>query len=155
MKKNIAIFTILITLISCSPYKFIFVPVKNDTSEKLSKVLSKYLKNDELFLTFTKSYDNDNIKVYENSEIKFDSVITTGKKIYGLAKAFKVNKNSIVTIYFEGIKRPLLITKEQMKDYKQIYVSKKGKNIEIEFNNGAKALAEFPKEKLSRKDTIN
>jgi hypothetical protein len=143
----------MITFISCSPYKFIYVPVKNDTSEKLSKVLSKYLKKEELFVTFTRSYDN--IKVYENSEIRFDSVITTGKKIYGLAKAFKVNKNSIVTIYFESIKRPLLITKEQMKDYKQIYVSKKGNNIEIEFNNGAKALAEFPKEKLSRKDTVN
>jgi hypothetical protein len=156
IKKCILVVLVLATGISCSSYKFTFVPIKEDTPEKLSSVLSSYLKEDELFLIFTKSYKDSPIKIYENNEVKFDSLITTDDLGFkGIARAFKVNKNSEVIVFFDKLKKPLKISKYQMREYKRIYIERERNNIEVEFNNGAKALVEFTQQKAIKKDSID
>lgn len=122
-------------LFSCSSYKFEYVPTNDNATLGLSKSLSNYLKADESYLSFTKSYKNSKIKILENNKVLFDSVISTGDKI---AKTFKINQNSNVIIYFEDIKKTLTLTKEQMKNYKFIYIEKNKKEVLVEFNNGTK-----------------
>ncbi|CAM4020061.1 MULTISPECIES: hypothetical protein [Flavobacterium] len=132
--------TLFVTFISCSKYTFTYIPVDEyDNIEKLNKINADNMKYDESFLTFTKSFNDYRIKLYQNDTIKFDSVITTGnRRIYGIAKTFIVNRKSQLKIYFQDINKPLYINEEQMKNYKFIYISKKNKKIEIEFNNGTK-----------------
>lgn len=157
MKKILYIFAILVFIIntSCSSYKFEFIPLGENTSEKMSKILSKHLKEDELYLSFTKTYDNFKVKIYENNEVEYDGLMTTGaKNVKGLADAFKINKNSTVTVYLDGFKKPLKITPHQMRDYKFIYISKYKKQIVIEFNNNPKALVDPVLWKPTLKDSI-
>lgn len=138
--KIIIYLSFFITVISCDSYKFIYMPITEyENINKLDKINSKSIKYNELYLTFTKTYKNFKIRLYENDTIKFNSYITTGRNdVYGIAKAFKVNKNSKILIYFEGIKKPLEISNEQMKNYKFIYLEKKKSKIIVEFNNSTK-----------------
>lgn len=130
--------TILICclLFSCSSYKFEYIPTSDKILLGLSKSLSNNLKEDELYLSFTKTYKNSKIRIIENNEILFDSLISTDNK--KITKTFKINKNFNVQIYIEGIKQSLNLTKEQMKDYKFIYIEKNKKKVVVEFNNGTK-----------------
>lgn len=121
---------------SCVSYKYEFRPTNKTVNLGLSKALAKNLKEDQLYLSFTKSYNQSRIKIYENNKILFDSLMPADKKY--ITKAFKVNKSSDIMIYFEDIRKPLKITKEQMKDYKFIYIEKKKRKVLIEFNNGTK-----------------
>jgi len=102
-------------------------------------MVSKSLKRDELYLTFTKGYDNTKVKFYENDSIKFDSLITTSSIItLGIDKAIKINKKSLITIKFEISEKPFTINSLQMKAYKFIYISKIHNKYEVEFNNEKK-----------------
>ena len=57
-----------------------------------------------------------------------------------MSKVFIINKNSEVIVEFEGIKKPLNITVEQMKLYKHIYLENNKNKIAVEFNDYHKDL---------------
>lgn len=124
---------VIISIVSCHSYKFVFAPTDGVIA---TKTFSKILKEDQLFLVFTKAYDNSKITVYENKIVLFDSIIPPPRK--NITKVFKVNINSNITIHFDDIKKPLHITKEQMKNYKFIYIEKDNKKVTVDFNNGTK-----------------
>ncbi len=138
--KTIISISFLLLFISCNSYKFIYFPVTEyENIDKLNRINAEYIKFDELYLTFTKTFTNDKIRLYENDTLKFNSFITTGStNVQGIAKAFKINKKSNLKIYFDSNKKPLYIDGMQMKEYKFIYISKKDNKILIEFNNSTK-----------------
>jgi glutaredoxin-related protein len=156
LKDFIRILFVTTICISCNPFKYTFVPIEpNYDAEKISRSI-KSLKPNQLFLIFTKNYQNSRIKLYSDDLVLFDSTITTNLSgnLMGLAKAFKVDKESKIIIHFDDIKKPLTITPQQMKEYKLIYLIKEKGRVEIEFNNNPRALVTFPK-KRSLKDSIH
>jgi hypothetical protein len=92
---------VIISIVSCQSYKFVFAPTDGVIA---TKTFSKILKEDQLFLVFTKAYDNSKITVYENKIVLFDSIIPPPRK--NITKVFKVNINSNITIHFDDIKKP-------------------------------------------------
>lgn len=134
--KYTVIIIISIVFLSCSNYKLQFVPTDDIIKSKLDDAFFELYKIDtnELYFSFTKSYNNYHIKVIENDSILYDSLVTTGDK--GLAKTFKVNGNSDVTVYFEEFKKPLKIKKENLRNYKLVFVYKQNGKVLVEFNNG-------------------
>lgn len=139
---NLRIFFCLIVLTifsACKSYKFKYVPISEyENIDKLNVINAKYIKENELYLTFTSDFNNDHILLYENDMIKFDSVINNGSVVLGIAKSFKVKKDSEIKIYFDYSNKPVNVKREQMKEYKFIYISKRNKKFVIEFNNGTK-----------------
>ncbi|MGV1012918.1 MAG: hypothetical protein ACOYBS_10750 [Flavobacterium sp.] len=141
-KVNYLIVLFSFTFMSCNNYKFVFFPSSEEYNARMSRILEHVLKKDELFLCFTKNYHNKKIKVLEDDKVLFEGIATT--KENGSAGTFIVNKNSELSIYFDKIKEPLKITKEQMKLYKYVYIEKHKHKVIVEFNNGHKDLGSMP-----------
>ena len=145
MRKSIKYFVLVIVnslFLSCSNYNTVFSASSEDIISRKAKVLEYVLKKDELFLIFTRVFDNTQVKVIENNKMVYDGLMNTDES--GKSNVFKININSELTIFFDKIKKPLKITKEQMKLYKYIYISKNKNKITAEFSNGAKDLGAMP-----------
>jgi hypothetical protein len=145
MKKLINYLIILFTLVifySCSNYKTVSFPASEDSVNKLNNMLKNVINENELFLIFTKDFDNSNVKIENNDKLVFEGLITTNDT--GKAKVLKVDKNTKITITFKDIKKVLQINEAQMKLYKYIYIEKNKKKFVIEFNNGHKDLGIMP-----------
>lgn len=142
LKPIIQLITILIFTSSCNSYKLNYYPTSYELMDRKSNVLEDLIKKDELFLIFTKGFENTTVKLLENNNIIFDSSMVTKKN--GRAETLKVNINSNLKIYFADIKKPLFIKSSQMKLYKYVYIEKKKNKVTVEFNNGHKDLGSLP-----------
>ncbi|MEO0037047.1 MAG: hypothetical protein RIQ59_258 [Bacteroidota bacterium] len=73
MKKIINYLIVLFsfTFMSCNSYKFVFFPATQETVSKISKGLEYVIKDDELYLVFTKDYHKTKIKALENNKVFF------------------------------------------------------------------------------------
>ena len=127
------LFSTITTIMGCSNYKYLYGYATEDSYKRVSKSLEYVLKKEEMFLVFTKNYDDSKIKVIQNDAILFEENISNNKN--GMSKVFIINKNSEVIVEFEGIKKPLNITVEQMKLYKHIYLENNKNKIAVEFND--------------------
>ena len=127
------LFSTITTMMGCSNYKYLYGYATEDSYKRVSKSLEYVLKKEEMFLVFTKNYDDSKIKVIQNDAILFEENISNNKN--GMSKVFIINKNSEVIVEFEGIKKPLNITVEQMKLYKHIYLENNKNKIAVEFND--------------------
>lgn len=127
------LFSTVTTMMGCSNYKYLYGYATEDSYKRVSKSLEYVLKKEEMFLVFTKNYDDSKIKVIQNDAILFEENISNNKN--GMSKVFIINKNSEVIVEFEGIKKPLNITVEQMKLYKHIYLENNKNKIAVEFND--------------------
>jgi hypothetical protein len=138
MKPQYLIILLLCTLFSCKTFEYEYGVPGGDVE---SRVLEKagYLKRNEAFLCFTRNYDTTGVKVSQNNAVLFNDKITTFK---GMARVLKIDKNLNTTIAFEGIKKVLTITPEQMSGYKSIQVYRKTNKIFIHFYDGSKRLNE-------------
>ncbi len=136
--KFLVLFIAITTMISCSSYKYLYGYATEDSYKRVSKSLEYVMKKEELFLVFTKDYENSKVKVVQNEAVLFEGDISNNKN--GMAKVVRVNINSEVTVDFEGIKNPLKITVEQMRLYKHIYLEKDENKIVVEFNDNHKDL---------------
>jgi len=138
--KKIANYLILIvlisTILSCGNYKYLYGYTNDDYYKRVSKSLEYVIEKDKLFLVFTKNYNDSKVKIIQNEIVIFNSNIST--KENGIAEVIKVKINSEINIFLDKSKRPLKITSEQMKLYKNIYVEKNKKEVIVEFNNGQK-----------------
>ena len=137
MKKFRVLLLLILFAYSCSSYKLKFGPTSPDSANKISKSF-KFLKPDQLFLSFTKGFHQTKIKVVENGTKIFDSIISTDER--HIAKSLKVNVNSSLIISFENQEKPLFISKTQMNNYKFIWIEKKWNKYVVEFYNGTKDL---------------
>lgn len=141
MRKLVEFLILLITIttvMGCSNYKYLYGYATEDSYKRVTKILKYVLKKDELFLVFTKNYANSKIKVIQNDTILIEENISNNKN--GMSKVLIINKNSEVIVVFEGIKKPLNITVEQMKLYKHIYLENNKNKIAVEFNDNHKYL---------------
>ena len=127
---------LLFLVTSCSSYKFEFIDTNNNIKSKLDDAFLKYLKGDELYISFMNTYQNYPIKVLQNEKEIFDSLITTENK--GVASTVKVNNKSDVIVYFKEkeFPKPLVIEKKYLDRYKFIFIYKNKNKVLIEFNNG-------------------
>src|SRR5690606_32198469 len=92
---------IAILFLSCSSYKFDFVPTTESAHSVLNITLEKrgIITQGQLFLAFTKGFENELIIIKQkNDTILNSSISTDGKKI---ADALKINKNSPIEIHFK------------------------------------------------------
>lgn len=140
--KIIISFTLIYLVSSCSSYKYTYkyVPIEPEDNIKImDKMYISVLDSSQLYVMFTKKFLDSKLKFYENNQVKFDSIISTGSSGYlGLAKVFKIEKKSTITIYLDNVKKPIRIKRTQIDGYKSIYISKKDNSIDIEFNNKRK-----------------
>lgn len=133
--KRIIVLIIMFMLSSCSPYKFRFSTL-NDTAKSMldDNLFEAYgTKPNELYLCFMTFYDDYQVTVIENNLIIYDSLISTDNK--GIAKAFKINNDSDMTVWFEDFKKPLKIKSKDLKGYKFVFLYKQDGNVFVKFNS--------------------
>jgi hypothetical protein len=138
MIRKVAISLFIILLWSCRPYEKIYIPITEyDDIERLNRINQKNISEHEAYLTFTKNFDKEQIKILEDGQLTVDSVMSTGSRgIEGVANSFKINKNAIITVKFKNCHKLLTILPKDMKDYKFIYIEKKDNySYIVEFNN--------------------
>jgi hypothetical protein len=130
----------LITLSGCGKYDLKYSSIApEDDIVIMDKMYSRIMDSSELYFAFTKGYKNTRLRVYENGQKKFDSIISTGsQKVLGLAKVIRIKKKSDIIIHFDNLMKPLKISRQQMKGYKSIYISKKQNHFDILFDNKRK-----------------
>ncbi len=67
VKNYLVLFIVITTIISCSSYKYLYGYATDDSYKRVSKSLEYVMKKDELFLVFTKNYNNTKVKVVQNN----------------------------------------------------------------------------------------
>lgn len=138
---------VLVVCIFCSCntiYRKTFVPItKYDEIKRLNQIHQKKVAENEAFLTFTKNFNNDKIKIFDDERVIIDSTLSTGKYgIIGMADSFKINKEAVIIIQINNERKLLTIYPKEMKNYKFIYVEKNGGKYNVEFNNSKRPSAE-------------
>lgn len=142
MKKIIICFVLLILTISCVNYKYLYIPTSEATSNGLSKSLQGTLKSEQLFLSFSKSFENSKVEIFENDVLLFNGLLSSTDTRF--TKVIKISSLSQIRIQFDAFKKPLVLSPEQMKNYKFIYLEKKKNYVLIEFNNSTKTFNGSP-----------
>ena len=73
------LFSTITTIMGCSNYKYLYGYATEDSYKRVSKSLEYVLKKEEMFLVFTKNYDDSKIKVIQNDAILFEENISNKK----------------------------------------------------------------------------
>lgn len=144
MKFSYFLFLTVIVLFSCSSVKYEYVPTDNQTLDNINATLSRYLNDDEFYLIIKELQNEQNVLIYESNILKIDTLLYRSNILMDVANIFKINKNDDILIYFDDIKKPIILLPSQMKAYKFIYVDKKNKRIKVEFTNTPKRFLHIP-----------
>src|SRR5690606_11117010 len=135
---------IIILFYSCSSVKYEFVPTDEETLKRVSYGLNKYLNEEDLYLIFKESGYKQNIKIYEENLIKYDTVLYISNVLQNVAGTFKIRKDKEILIIFDELLKPIILTLNEMQDYKFIIVHKNNKKVKLEFNNTPKKFFHKP-----------
>ncbi len=128
----------LFLFLSCSNviYKYNDDVLSNHEKITLALKEADYISENEFYLIFTNGFLNTRIKVFDEKGILFEEVISTKPSL--IAKSFKLKYGHTYQIELETLDEKLLILPEKNKNYKYLYISKSGKKVIADFNNGKK-----------------
>lgn len=126
------------TILSCSTYKMNYNPPSKGNEPD-------FLKKNQVGLIF-KTNKEVRIKIYENDSLVFDGIPYKKKKvekgIFGFVKMGRVDfrtvivkKTSPITVKFEDIEEPLILSPKDLKPYKMVRIQKAGKHASVNFGN--------------------
>jgi hypothetical protein len=89
--------------------------------KKIDAVDAKYS-----ILTFTNGFNETNIKIINGNDTLFTGELSTIESM-GYSSTFRINNNFDTTIFDNNLKKPIIIKRSLVKNYKNVYVSKSKK----------------------------
>ncbi|RZK11517.1 MAG: hypothetical protein EOO46_06440 [Flavobacterium sp.] len=104
------------------------------------------MKDNEMWLIFFTGFEKTPIKIKENGQLKFDSIVTSSKHYPFMADAFKIRKDAIIEISTQSFSKPLILEPASMAGYKSVYISKARQKVEIHFTDSNKPITEQRKQ---------